>query len=136
MNHFRILNNRKRAIVALVHSFAFGLLAFYQLMVNYHPAALVAATSGHFAGPAILTTIYLIVTVVLLVLVIASRGPLEKLYFAFCATSAGIGLMRIVLGDPTLYTGNLMRVLMLGCAVWVGMLILRLHSEAQPELAG
>jgi len=135
MNRFRILNNRKRAIIALVHSIAFGLLAFYQLLSNYHPAPLIAATTGHLAGPAILTTIYLIVTTILLVLVIASRGPLEKLYFAFCATSAGIGLLRIVLGDPTVFAGNFLRVFMLGCAVLTGTLILRLHSGAQPEFA-
>ena len=135
MNRFRILNNRKRAIIALVHSFAFGLLASYQLVTNYHPVSLIAATTGHFAGPAILTAIYLIVTTVLLVLVIASRGPLEKLYFAFCATSAGVGLLRIVLGDPTAYAGNFLRVIMLGCAVFTGTLILRLYSDASPEFA-
>jgi len=135
MNSFRILSNRKRAIIALVHSLFFGLLAFYQLLSNYHPEPLIAATSGHFLGPAILTTIYFIVTVVLLVLVLASRGAIEKLYFAFCATSAGVGLLRVVVGDPTIYTGNLLRVLMLGCGVLTGFLILRIHSEAQPEFA-
>lgn len=135
MNSFRILNSRKRAIIALVHSLAFGFLAFYQLLINYHPAALVAATTGNLSGPAILTGIYFIVTTVLLVLVLASRGPLEKLYFAFCGTSAGVGLLRIVLGDPTVYTGNFLRVFMLGCAVVTGTLIFRLHSDAQPEFA-
>lgn len=135
MNTFRILNNRKRAIIALVHSLAFGLLAFYQLLSNYHPVALISATSGHFAAPALLTAIYFIVTTILLVLVLASRGAQEKLYFAFCATSAGVGLIRIVVGDPTTYAGNLIRVLMLGCAVVVGTGILRLHSDAEPEFA-
>lgn len=51
MNSFRILNNRKRAIIALVHSIAFGLLAFYQLISNYHPAPLVTASEGHLALP-------------------------------------------------------------------------------------
>ena len=135
MNSLRILNSRKRAIIALVHSLAFGFLAFYQLLINYHPAALIAATTGNLARSAILTGIYFTVTTVLLVLVLASRAPLEKLYFAFCATSAGVGLLRIVLGDPTVYTGNFLRVFMLGCAVVTGTLILRLHSDAQPEFA-
>ncbi|MGZ4787423.1 MAG: hypothetical protein ACXVZX_02815 [Terriglobales bacterium] len=135
MNRFRILNSRKRALIALVHSAAFGLLAGYQLMINHHPAPLVGAIAGHVTGPAILTSIYFIVTTVLLLLVIASRGPIEKLYFAFCSTSAAVGLFRVVLGDPTVYAGNLLRVFMLGCAVLTGTLILRLHQEPQPQFA-
>ena len=132
---FRILNNRKRAVIALVHSIVFGLLASYQLLSNYHPVPLIAASTGHLVGPAILTTIYLIVTTVLLVLVLASRGPIEKLYFAFCATSAGVGLMRVLLGDPTVYIGNFIRVLMLGCGIFTCLFILRVHTERQPEFA-
>jgi hypothetical protein len=135
MNSFRILNSRKRALIALVHSVFFGLLALYQLLSNYHPAPLIGATSGHFVGPATLTTIYFIVTIVLFVLVLASRGALEKLYFAFCATSAGVGLFRVVVGDPTIYTGNFIRVLMLACGVFTGTLILRVHAEAQAQFA-
>jgi hypothetical protein len=129
MNRFRILNSRKRAIIALVHSIAFGLLAGYQLMINHHPAPLIGAASGHVTGPAILTFIYFTVTTILFLLVVASRGPIEKLYFAFCTTSAGVGLFRVLLGDPTIHAGNLVRVLMLGCAVLTGMLILRLQSQ-------
>ena len=135
MTSFRILNSRKRALIALVHSVAFGLLAAYQLMINHHPAPLVRAAAGHVTGPAILTSIYLIVTTVLLLLVIASRGAIEALYFAFCTTSAAVGLLRVVFGDPTIYVGNLVRVLMLGCAVLTGTLILRLHAEPQPQFA-
>jgi hypothetical protein len=133
MNSFRILNNRKRAIIALVHSIGFGLLALYQLLSNYHPASLVTASEGELVLPVILTLIYLSVTTVLFVLVLASHGPLEKLYFAFCATSAGIGLMRVVAGDPTAYAGNFLRVLMLGCGVVVATSILHEHSQVQPE---
>lgn len=135
MNSFRILNSRKRAIVALVHSVIFGLLASYQLLANYHPTPLILALPGHILGPAILTTIYFVVTTILLVLVIFSRSPIEKLYFAFCATSAGVGLLRVVLGDPTMYAGNLLRVFMLGCGIVTDLLILRAHSETQPEFA-
>ncbi len=135
MNRFRILNNRKRAIIALVHSLFFGLLASYQLMINQHPAPLAGAVAGHLAGPMILTLIYFTVTMVLLILVMASRGPIEKLYFAFCSTSAAVGLFRVLLGDPTVYAGNLVRVVMLGCAVLTGFQILRFHQEPQPQLA-
>lgn len=135
MNCFRILNSRKRAVIALIHSVLFGLLATYQLLANYHPTPLTAALPGHILGPAILATIYFLVTTILLVLVILSRSAMEKLYFAFCATSAGVGLFRVVIGDPTVYAGNLVRVLMLGCGIVTGTLILRAHSEAQPEFA-
>lgn len=135
MRTFRILNSRKRAIIALVHSFAFGLLAFYQLIVNYHPAPLFSTTTAHLGAPLALTIIYSIVSIVLFSLVAASRGALEKLYFAFCGTSAGVGLLRIVAGDPTHYTGNFIRVFMLGCAVLTGVFILHMHSEISPEFA-
>ena len=135
MGTFRILNNRKRAVIALVHSFAFGLLALYQLLTNYHPAALFHGQPGHVLGSSILSAIYLTVTTVLLILVIASRGSLEKMYFGFCATSAGVGLLRVLFGDPSLYAGNLVRVFMLGCAVFIGTQVLRLHSESQPGYA-
>ena len=134
-NDFRILNNGKRAKIALIHSIFFGLLAGYQLLINHHPLALVTATPGHLAGPVAMTMIYTIVSIVLLALVIFSRGPIEKLYFAFCATSASVGLLRVILGDPTAYAGNLIRVLMLGCGILTCLFILRLHSERQPEFA-
>ncbi len=82
-----------------------------------------------------LSAIYLIVTTVLLILIVVSRGRLERLYFAFCATSAGVGLLRVVFGDPTVSAGNLIRVFMLGCAVLTGLMILRLHSEPQSNFA-
>ena len=135
MNAFRILNSRKRAIIALVHSVFFGLLALFQLLSRNHPRPLIVATPGHLAASIILTAIYFIVTVVLLVLVLVSRGAIEKLYFAFCSTSASVGLLRVVLGDPTAYAGNFVRVFMLGCGVLTGMWILRLHSTPQPQFA-
>jgi hypothetical protein len=69
--------------------------------------------------------------VVLLVLLRFSHCTKEKLYFAFCAASAGFGLLRILLGDPVLHA-NVLRVLLLSCAVFVGTGILRTHSTAAP----
>ena len=63
----------------------------------------------------------------LLLLLKASDCTKEKLYFALCAGSASFGLVRIVMGDQVLHV-NVMRVFLLGCAVLVGMLILRTHS--------
>ena len=78
------------------------------------------------AGLALLG-IYLIVTAVLLVLLRFSACARERLYFAFCAASAVFGLVRIVLGDPVLHA-NVLRVLLLLCAVVLGTAILRTHS--------
>jgi hypothetical protein len=125
MNPYSILNSRKRAIIALIHSVVFGLLAFYQLLTNYRPTPLVTSHNSHMVSAVALTIVYLMVTSVLAVLVWYSRANLEKLYFGFCTTSAAIGLWRIVVGDPTLHLGSLLRVLMLGCAVVTGTFILR-----------
>jgi hypothetical protein len=136
MESFSILNSRKRAIVALVHSIIFLAVAGIQAVVSHaQPLAVHGskATSG-----LILLTIYVIVTTVLLMLLKASDCTKEKLYFALCAGSASFGLVRIVMGDQVLHV-NVMRVLLLGCAVLVGMLILRTHSlrtQLQPELSG
>lgn len=136
MDSFSILNSRKRAIVALVHSIIFLAVAGIQAAVSHaEPLAIHGsrATSG-----LILLGIYVVVTTVLLLLLKASHCTREKLYFALCAGSASFGLVRIVLGDQVLHV-NLMRVLLLGCAVLVGMLILRSHSlpaQLQTETSG
>lgn len=136
MESFSILNNRKRAIVALVHSVVFLVVAGIQAAVSHaEPLAIHGsnATSG-----LILLTIYVIVTTVLLLLLTASECKKERLYFALCAGSASFGLVRIVMGDQVLHV-NLLRVLLLGCAVLVGILILRTHSlrlELRAETSG
>jgi hypothetical protein len=66
---------------------------------------------------------------VLVILLRVSHCAKEKLYFAFCAAGAGFGLVRILLGDPV-WHANILRVLLLGCAVLTGTIILRKHSEA------
>ncbi|MFZ0314022.1 MAG: hypothetical protein WAL85_15045, partial [Candidatus Korobacteraceae bacterium] len=79
------------------------------------------------AAGIILLTIYVIVTTVLLILLRFSRCAKERLYFAFCAASAGFGLVRILMGDPVLHA-NVLRVLLLFCAVIIGTGILRSHA--------
>lgn len=135
MNPYSILNSRKRALIALVHSVAFGLLAFYQFVTSQKPLALNAAHSPHLAGPVAMTSIYFIVTVVLFTLLRYSRCSLERMYFLFCASSAGVGLWRVTFGDPTLHFFALLRVLFLGCAVLTGVLIVRSHSNSLPQFA-
>jgi hypothetical protein len=128
MDRYSILNNRKSAIVALVHSVAFGILAGYQAAIGQHPLALVRAARPHLAGPLAMTVVYTLVSAILLVLTRYSRAARERLYFAFCTTSATVGLARVVFGDPTLHLGSIIRVFMLGCAVITGMFIVREHS--------
>ena len=136
MHRYRILNSRKRAVIALVHSIAFGLLALYQFAIRHHPVPLLRAARSQVAGPIAITAIYLIVTVVLVSLVRYSGDPLERLYFAFCAASAAAGWWRVTIGDPTLRFGSFFRVLMLGCAIILCSVIVLQQSEAAPQLAG
>ncbi|MGB8888901.1 MAG: hypothetical protein WCC87_19390 [Candidatus Korobacteraceae bacterium] len=127
MDRFAIINSRKRAVIALVHSVFFLGVAGLQLAISH--AEPFSIRGEKIAAGIVLLVIYVIVTVVLLVLLRFSHCAKEKLYFAFCAASAGFGLLRILLGDPVLHA-NVMRVLLLSCAVFVGSGILRTHSAA------
>ncbi len=132
MNEYAVLSNRKRAIIALIHSVFFLLVAFMgafsqpiqPIWIRIHGAM----------GQAVsLTAVYLIVTTILLILTKVSRCSIERLYFGFCATSAGTGLLRLLFGDAPHHFAVIVRVLMLSLAVFTGLIILREHS--QPELA-
>lgn len=79
------------------------------------------------AGGLALLGIYAIVTRVLLILLRIVNHASERLYFALGATSAALGLLRALLGDPALHAGAL-PVLLLSCTVVVGTVILRTHS--------
>ncbi len=127
MDRFAIINNRKRAIIALIHSVFFLGVAGVQLAISH--AAPFSIRGEKVAAGIVLLVIYVIVTTVLLILLRFSHCTKEKLYFAFCAASASFGLLRILLGDPALHA-NVLRVLLLGCAVFVGTGILRTHSAA------
>lgn len=125
MERFAIITNRKRAIIALVHSVFFLIVAGTQLAISHADAFSIHREK--ITGSIILLAIYVIVTAVLLVLLRFSHSVKEKLYFAFCAASAAFGLVRILLGDPVLHA-NVARVLLLFCAVLTGTVILRKHS--------
>jgi hypothetical protein len=127
MDRFSIITNRKRAIIALVHSVFFMIVAGLQLAVSHAEAFSIHREK--IAGSVVLLTIYVIVTTVLLVLLRVSHCAKEKLYFALCAASAAFGLVRILLGDPVLHA-NVLRVLFLAGAVLIGTAILRGHSAA------
>jgi hypothetical protein len=124
---FRILSNRRRAIIALVHTVAFMALAMVQLALG-HPTPHFVLHASTTDGSIAMVTIYFIVTTVLIVLFVYSRAQVERLYFALCASSASFGLMRSVYGDPPLHFAQYMRVAMLFCAVLAGTMIVRMHS--------
>jgi hypothetical protein len=127
MNRYAILKNRKRAIIALVHSVFFLLIALMSFLGQ--PKAGLLFSSPKSVGDWAMLGIYVVVTTILLVLVRASACLRERLYFAFCSTSASFGLLRILLGDVHLFVAQYVRVGMLTCAVLTGYIILRRHSE-------
>jgi hypothetical protein len=128
MGGFRILSNRKRAIVALVHTVVFLLIAVRQ-MVAGGPASGIWVPSSVSGGTWALCAIFAVVSVVLFWLFAISRGWLEKTYFGLCAVSAASGLLRTAVGDHGFHAGLYLRVVMLVSAVLVGLLIVRVHSE-------
>ena len=127
MGEFSILTNRKRAIIALVHSIVFLLIAFRQL-VAASPAAGIWPPATVSMGTWILCSILTIVSAILLWLLALARGWMEKLYFGICAASATSGLLRTAAGDHAFHAGLYIRVIMLTSAVLLGLLIVRIHS--------
>jgi len=128
MAGFSILTNRKRAIVALVHSVVFLLIAVRQ-MVAAEPSTGIWVASTVSRGTWILCGIFAIVSAILFWLLIISSGWMEKFYFGFCTISATSGLVRTAAGDQTFHAGLYIRVVMLVSAVLVGLLIVRMHSR-------
>jgi len=127
MRRYVILTNRKRAIIALVHTIAFlalalatGTITVQSLHIGSRPSAWIVAG------------IFLLVTTALLALTAISGSLRERLYFACCTTSAGFGLARQLLGDQQLHAAVYIRVAMLACAVFLGVMILREHSAHVP----
>ena len=131
MGEFTILTNRKRALVALVHSVVFLLIAFRQ-MIAASPAAGIWLPATVPTGTWILCSILVIVSAILLWLFAIARGWMEKVYFGMCAVSATSGLLRTAAGDQAFHAGLYIRVVMLTSAVLVGLLIVRMHSDCKP----
>lgn len=134
MHDFAILTNRKRTKIALIHSVIF-------LLIAMHGAASASVVHPIWKNnpvprpTMVLIGIYLIVATVLILLARVSRCTREKLYFGFCATSASIGLLRYIFGDPALHAGLYVRVLLLAAAVVTCTVILRLHSVQPADTA-
>jgi hypothetical protein len=115
-----ILTTRKRVIVALAHSVAFLFIAW----LGIHSTARAWSAASPPSAWA-LPGVYLIVSAILAALTALAGNLLERLYFGFCATSAGFGLGRQILGDPKMHAAVYVRVAMLGCAVLTGLIMLR-----------
>ena len=98
MHSFSILNSRKRAIIALVHTVIFLCVAALQTALSHAKAF--SLRGDKVVGGMILLAIYPIVTTVLLILLKMASHASERLYFALCATSAAFGLVRILLATP------------------------------------
>jgi len=131
MNDFGVLTNRKRALIALIHSLVFLGIATHGFAA---PKAGVLLPGSGGTGDFILIGIYLIVASILAWLVSIARCAKERVYFALCASSATFGLLRTVFGDTTLPPAQYLRVIMLTSAVVVGTWIFR--SFPRPVVAG
>ncbi len=129
MNDFGVLTNRKRALIALIHSFVFLGIATHGFL---SPKGGVLHGRGA-VGDFVLIGIYLVVASILSWLVGVSRCARERIYFTLCTCSASFGLLRSVFGDATLPIAQYMRVIMLSSAVVVGLMILRSFSQPITE---
>jgi len=125
MNDFGVLTNRKRAVVALIHSIVFLAVAFHGFV---SPKAGVLHGSGA-TGDFILIAIYMVVASILVWLMSISRSLVERAYFVLCAVSASSGLLRTTFGDHVVPPAQYLRVIMLSAAVGLGILIVRSHSR-------
>jgi predicted transporter len=135
MKEFSILTNRKRALVALVHSIVFLVIASCQ-MVLARPAAgiSIASPANNARSSWLLCGIFALVSGILIWLLIVSRGWIEKLYFGLCSVSACSGLLRTAAGDSVFHVGVYIRVIMLMLAVVAGFFIVRAHSNRRVRL--
>ena len=124
MTEFAILTNRKRALIALIHSVVFLGVAMHGFV---SPKAGILRGLGA-SSDFLLVMIYMTVSSVLAWLVGISRGMRERFYFASCTCSAGFGLLRAIFGDAILPAAQYMRVAMLATAVAIGTWILRSFS--------
>ena len=131
MNDFGVLTNRKRALIALIHSVVFLGIATHGFL---SPKAGILHGQGA-AADFILIAIYVVVASILTWLVSLSRCARERIYFSFCACSATFGLLRTIFGDSAIPAAQYLRVVMLSFAIVAGTLILRSFSRpVSPQL--
>ncbi|HTW59070.1 MAG TPA: hypothetical protein VMD99_13140 [Terriglobales bacterium] len=129
MNDFTILTNRKRVLIALVHSVVFLGIALHGFLSHKDGILHGAALPADF----ILVMVYLTVTSILAWLVAISGCARERLYFLLCAGSATFGLLRTGFGDSALPAAQYLRVAMLSSAVILGSWLLRSFQRPVAE---
>jgi hypothetical protein len=129
MNDFGVLNNRKRALIALIHSLVFLGIAIHGFA---SPKAGVLRGIGG-TSDFILIGIYLTVASILAWLVSLARCTKERMYFTLCTGSATFGLLRTIFGDASLPPAQYLRVILLTSAVVVGTWIFRSFSAPVTE---
>jgi hypothetical protein len=130
MNDFGVLTNRKRALIALLHSLVFLGIAMHGFAA---PKAGVLLPGSGATGDFVLIGIYLVVASILAWLVSIAGCAKERVYFALCASSATFGLLRTIVGDASIPAAQYLRVIMLTSAVMVGGWILRCFSQPASE---
>ena len=131
MNEFGILTNRKRALIALIHSVVFLGIAGHGFLSPKGGILHGMAATSDFA----LIGIYLFVSSILAWLVGISRCLRERVYFTLCTGSATFGLLRTIFGDTAIPAAQYMRVILLSSAVGAGLMILRSFSQQVAEEA-
>ena len=130
MNDFGVLNNRKRALIALIHSLVFLGIATHGFA---SPKSGILIPGLVATADLVLIGIYLTVASILAWLVSISRCTKERVYFVLCAGSATFGLLRTVFGDAAVPAAQYLRVIFLTSAVVVGSLIFRSFSRPVAE---
>jgi len=126
---FAVLTNRKRALIALIHSVVFLAIALHGFISPRRP--IVLHGTGAASGVA-LVAIYVVVASILAWLAGISRCTLERIYFVLCVTSASCGLLRTAWGDAALPFAQPLRTTALICAVVVGVRIYRGFAAVSP----
>ena len=126
MNDFGILNTRKRALIALVHSLVFLGIAMHGFV---SPKGGLLFRGWGEASDVVLCAIYFTVASILVWLVTLARCAKERVYFALCIGSATFGLLRTLFGDAALPAAQYLRVALLMSAVIVATWIYRSFSR-------
>jgi isoprenylcysteine carboxyl methyltransferase (ICMT) family protein YpbQ len=131
MNDYAVLTNRKRALIAMVHSMVFLGIACHGF-ASPRPAAAFVGSGAR--SSLVLILIYFTVASILAWLVSISRCARERFYFTLCSASASSGLLRTVFGDAALPAAQYLRIIMLTSAVIVGAWIFRSFSHPEGAL--
>jgi hypothetical protein len=130
MNEYGVLYNRKRVLIALIHSAIFLGVAMHGFVS--HKAG-VFGRRGAIADFALLA-IYIVVASILSWVVSISRCLVERSYFALCVSSVTFAAMRIIFGDSAVPFAQYLRFLSLCSAVAIGVVLLRVYSTRAQEL--